>query len=393
MPSAGSTAIFQRSMPFWNWPQPNRVSPAIVFNGDFHWFDAEPAWFAAIEEAVAPHRALRGNVETEIARKIDTGAGCGCAYPPTVDDSVVRHSNQITAALRSVTPASTAARLSRLPMHLVAQVGGLRVGIVHGDAGSLSGWRFAQDALDDAGARSWLDGVSGASRIDIFASTHTCLAALRDFGLPGGRLTVVNNGAAGLPNFSRSSVGLITRIATSPSRHRPLYGMVRDGVHIDAIGVRYDQHAFLARFLDRWPQGSPAHASYYRRITRGPDYDLAGAIALDCAYGAAFRYRAGARRSRQRCRRACRARAVSPTWCRGDRGRWRQHRCHRGGGPSARRPGDRGAAWPRRADERGRRRSHRRRAAVSACRHAAAAGRRRPGVARASRVGVAMGSL
>ncbi len=58
-----------------------RAPVTQVFNGDFHWFDADPDWFAAIEHGVAPHRALRGNVETEIARAADIGAGCGCAYP------------------------------------------------------------------------------------------------------------------------------------------------------------------------------------------------------------------------------------------------------------------------------------------------------------------------
>jgi len=45
----------------------------LVFNGDFHWFDADPDWFAEIEHGVAPYRALRGNVETEIARTADIG--------------------------------------------------------------------------------------------------------------------------------------------------------------------------------------------------------------------------------------------------------------------------------------------------------------------------------
>ena len=116
-----------------------------------------------------------------------------------------------------------------------------------------------------------------ASRIDLFASTHTCLAALRDFALPGGRLTVVNNGAAGMPNFAGSAFGLITRIATAPSPHRPLYGLRRDGVHIDALPLQYDQRAFLDRFLARWPEGSPAHQSYFSRISAGPDYAVASA--------------------------------------------------------------------------------------------------------------------
>ncbi len=251
--------------------------PTIVFNGDYHWFDAEPAWFEAIERGVAPHRALRGNVESEVARASDIGAGCGCAYPDSVSGDVVARSNEILAELQAAAPLAARERLGRLPMHLVARVGELRVGIVHGDAAALAGWRFAQDELDNPKRRAWLADIHAAAKVDVFASTHTCLAALRDFALPGGRLTVINNGAAGMPNFSGTRFGVITRIATSPSPHRPLYGVERDGTHIDALAVDYDQREFLDRFLARWPQGSPAHASYHARIVDGPDYLLARA--------------------------------------------------------------------------------------------------------------------
>jgi hypothetical protein len=80
-----------------------------------------------------------------------------------------------------------------------------------------------------------------------------------------------------MANFTGSTFGLVTRIATSPSPHRPLYGLVRDGVHIDAIAVEYDRRAFLDRFLACWPQGSPAHISYFRRIAAGPEYRVATA--------------------------------------------------------------------------------------------------------------------
>ncbi len=255
-----------------------RTRPQIVFNGDFHWFDAEPDWFAQIERGVAPHRALRGNIETEIARTEDVGAGCGCAYPDNVDDGVVRRSNEILARLRAEIVPAKRAPLRDLPMQLVAQVGALRVGIVHGDACSLAGWRFAQDALDAARYRPWLEDIASAARVDVFGCTHTCLAALRDFSLAAGRLTVINNGAAGMPNFKNSRFGLITRIATGPSPHQPLYGVERGGVYIDAIAVGYDQGAFLDRFLKRWPVGTAAHASYYRRIADGPDYAIGQAV-------------------------------------------------------------------------------------------------------------------
>ena len=250
----------------------------IVFNGDFHWFDAEPDWFAQIERGVRPHRALRGNVETEIARDGDIGAGCGCAYPPSVSGDVVRRSNDIIVQLQKAIPEAARTRLAGLPMHSVAQVGSLRVGIVHGDAAALAGWRFAHDELDNPKRIGWLSDIHAAVQVDVFASTHTCLAALRDFGLPRGRLTIVNNGAAGMPNFTGTRHGVITRIATTPSPHRPLYGVVRNKVHIDALAVHYDTDAFLARFLKRWPPGSPAYESYYSRIANGPDYPLARAM-------------------------------------------------------------------------------------------------------------------
>ncbi len=249
----------------------------ILFNGDFHWFDAAPDWFAAIEQGVASHRAVRGNVETELARESDIGAGCGCAYPETVSGDVVRRSNDILSELAVAVPATARARLRALPMHLVAQVGGLRVGIVHGDAGALAGWRFARNALDESSNRAWLNDVRAQSRIDLFASTHTCLAALRDFAVPAGRLTVINNGAAGMPNFLGARFGIITRIGVTPSPHAPLYGLLRDGVYIDALAVPYDQDDFLARFLRRWPPGSPAHTAYFKRIAEGPDYRIARA--------------------------------------------------------------------------------------------------------------------
>jgi hypothetical protein len=253
--------------------------PAIVLNGDFHWFDAEPTWFATIETRAARHHAIRGNVETEVARAGDIGAGCGCAYPPDVDDGMVTRSNAILRELRDTASAlpGVTERLRRLPMHLVARVGGLRIGVVHGDATSLAGWGFAHDALDRRSALPWLDDIHRTSGVDAFASTHTCLAALRDVVLPSGRLTIVNNGAAGMPNFLGTRFGLISRISARPAPRPALYGIVRHNVHIDAIAIDYDTKAFAGAFVSRWPEGSPARASYWRRIVSGPDHAIGAA--------------------------------------------------------------------------------------------------------------------
>jgi hypothetical protein len=113
----------------------------------------------------------------------------------------------------------------------------------------------------------------------VFNGDFTCLAALREFSLPLGQLTIINNGAAGMPNFSASMFGVVTRIATTRSPHRTLYGRNRDGIHIDALAVHYDQTAFLNRFLVCWPEGTAAHRSYFSRINAGPDFPMAIAVA------------------------------------------------------------------------------------------------------------------
>ena len=249
----------------------------LVFNGDFHWFDVARADFASIEAGVNAHPRLRGNVETEIATE-DSGAGCGCAYPLDVSDAEVSRSNEILGSLRETARGFAAPReaLAKLPMHLVAEVGDARIGIVHGDASSLAGWGFAHDRLDDAAHARWVASMFRESRVDVFASTHTCLPAFRHFAFEGGEGVVANNGAAGMPNFADASFGLVTRISTRASRAR-LFGIETRGVHVDALALRFDTARWVDRFLASWPEGSPAHASYFRRITQGPRFTRARA--------------------------------------------------------------------------------------------------------------------
>ena len=105
----------------------------LVFNGDFHWFDADPEVFSRVQRGVLAHEALRGNVETELAAPgAEADVGCGCAYPDWVGDGVVERSNRILARLRTATDARQRGELSALPMWLRADVGSRRLGIVHG---------------------------------------------------------------------------------------------------------------------------------------------------------------------------------------------------------------------------------------------------------------------
>ena len=259
------------------------VAPRLVFNGDFNWFNCDAAGFEAINVQVLRHVALRGNVETELASD-DAEAGCGCAYPDSVGDAEVQRSNDILHTLRACAAHFPAlrAQLGALPMHAVVQVGDLRAAIVHGDAQSLAGWGFSQDALDAPQNAAQIERAFEAAQVDLFASSHTCLPVARQFVIRKRQCAVINNGAAGMPNFPAMPCGLITRISRHASAHPAVYGFSQRGVHIDAIPVYYDQSRWIKSFLANWPPGSAGNESYFKRIIEGPQYGLAVA-APQCA--------------------------------------------------------------------------------------------------------------
>jgi hypothetical protein len=248
----------------------------LCFNGDFNWFNVDDAGFRAINERVLRHDAILGNVEAELAEDTDA-AGCGCAYPESVDQGVVERSNQIHARLKRTAAGhpDLLRRLGELPMVARYRVGDVRVGVVHGDAESLAGWRFDAAALGDPREQAWRADAFASARVDVFASTHTCLPAMRCFDIDGVKL-VANNGAAGMPNTRGSCLGILTRIGTAPSPYARLYGHSLRQVHVDALAIHYDDPAWQERFLNNWPEGSPAWLSYFDRIAKGPDYRLHG---------------------------------------------------------------------------------------------------------------------
>lgn len=254
----------------------------LVFNGDFHWFDRNAVNFADVNHRVLRHHALRGNVETELSRAAELGAGCGCAYPPEVDQQIVSWSNDILNELKVAAQAGggQCTALAALPMTLVASVGGVRVGIVHGDCESLAGWRFSIDSLKRPGTREWLDRVRQHSQIDVFASSHTCLPVMRSFALPSGPLVVANNGAAGMANFAGTTYGIVTRIGTRPYHGRSLHRTQIGRVFIEAVPLLFDHARWYSEFLSQWPADSAARLSYWERIVSGPAYTAVDAYRL-----------------------------------------------------------------------------------------------------------------
>lgn len=255
--------------------------PVLCFNGDFNWFNVADREFTQINQRVLAHDAILGNVEAEFDAPADD-AGCGCAYPDSVDSGVVDRSNQIHRQLKATAHRHEALRhrIAQLPMFARYQVGGCRVGVVHGDAESLAGWRFDVAALADPAAQAWLLSSFEQADVDLFASTHTCLPALRHFALAAGQAgCVVNNGAAGMPNFRGDTAGLCTRISTVPSPHPVLHEAQVAGAYVALLPVHFDVERWRHEFLLQWPPGSAAWLSYFQRITHGPAFAAAQVLA------------------------------------------------------------------------------------------------------------------
>jgi hypothetical protein len=278
----------------------NRVS--LVFNGDFNWFNVDTDSFARINTAVLGHLALRGNVETELDG-IHPDAGCGCAYPAYVGDDTVQRSNVIMARLQAAAAAQPALtqRLTALPTQLLLSVGGLNIGVIHGDPESLAGWGLAVERLEpaDAALRARLgcdeEEVTPCAQVTqwlqraavrAFACSHTCLPFVQDFLTQGRRCLVMNNGAAGMPNFAGTRHGVVTRISSRGAGPcAALYATVVDGVSFEAVAVHYDHERWMQRFAANWPPGSAAHASYAGRLLDGPAFSPANALRLGAGTG------------------------------------------------------------------------------------------------------------
>lgn len=252
----------------------------VVFNGDLHWFDRDPGLFAEMEQRAAGHCVLRGNVETELARAQDLGAGCGCAYPDSVAEQTVDWSNRIHQELVQTLAALPELRapLAQRAACAVVTVAGQRVAISHGDEASLAGWQCSREALQQPQRQLALDTWLQQQGVQVFATSHTCAPVL--LGLPAGVL--INNGAAGMPNFAGTTHGLISRIGRT-SHAAALYGIEQAGLWIEALPLAYDQAAFMADFDRQWPAASAAALSYRQRLLHGPD------DALDPLLPAGFR--------------------------------------------------------------------------------------------------------
>lgn len=260
--------------------QESAAKARLVLNGDFHWFDITPEWFAQVHQRTAKHWLTRGNVETEMCRGGATDAGCGCAYPDSVPDEDVMRSNQIMQRLgqtaHDVLGDVGLGRLAALPDVMTVRVADRRIGITHGDDRTLAGWSFAQDQLTET-INTGLARRMAASNIDVFASSHTCLPVADVMQGDGTERCVINNGSAGMANFCGTTYGVVSRIACADATPPPVTALYEARVgplRVSALPIVFDQQAWLSLFKGCWAPGSAARVSYFDRICDGPGYQL-----------------------------------------------------------------------------------------------------------------------
>jgi hypothetical protein len=142
---------------------------ALVFNGDFHWFDVAPAEFATVQAAALRAHAMRGNVETELAREgDDAAAGCGCAYPDSVPQEDVDRSNAMAASLRETARAVGAADALRgLP---VSQLKSNLASIIR--AAQARGITVSMSRKGDCWDNAPMESVNGTLKVECVHGQH-----------------------------------------------------------------------------------------------------------------------------------------------------------------------------------------------------------------------------
>lgn len=241
----------------------------LVFNGDFNWFNADDRWFPEINRRVLAHSATLGNVEYELASPSEE-AGCGCAYPEFVDESVVARSNRIMERLQRTAREypEIGRSLKDLPRFRCLIFGGLKILVLHGDPESLAGWGLSHEILASEGCgqlREWFRRTDA----DVILCTHTCLPVLWRGEVDGRTRLLANNGSAGMGNLAGDVRGLITRVAARASRGSQVAAIGGAGLNVELLPVSFEHARWLAEFDRLWPADSPAAQSYRQRIREG----------------------------------------------------------------------------------------------------------------------------
>ena len=270
--SAGCTAISRRSKPIERLAAPSRRRRTIVFNGDFHWFDAEPAGLPRSNAASRPTRRCAATSRPRSRAPTTSARAAAAPIRSRVDAAwCALERNSARAArdrrCRARARGSARCRCTRRAGRRRSRRHRPRRRERRSPAG-------ASPAMNSAGRQrlGWLDDIRRAAQVDVFASTHTCSLRLRDFALPAGRLPSSTTARPGMPNLPAQAS------ASLPRRHHALaapalYGLAATASHRRAGGGL--RHATLPqRFLRAGRRARPAHNPTSGASPAGPDYDL-----------------------------------------------------------------------------------------------------------------------
>lgn len=231
-----------------------------VFNGDYHWFDADKFWFSKNERNLQNQILLNGNVELELCN--ENSISCGCNYPEFVSDDTKIWANQIHQILKSEVNEILPPNLINRPTTFSLKVGNLSLAITHGDEKTLSGWGFSAQNLAKKSRQSEIYNWLAKNSFDAIFSTHTCTKVFADLN----DKIVLNNGAAGLSTVGTN--GVILRTGIKP-KSKTIFSKKIKNTFLEAHLVKYDNAKFIKWFDEIWGINSPASKSYRDRILKG----------------------------------------------------------------------------------------------------------------------------
>jgi len=241
----------------------------IIFNGDMHWFDINKDDFLTVENNSIKGIMLLGNVEYELINSKDN-LGCGCNYPEDVSEGIVERSNTIHQMMKdNLGNDDILEEIQLRDKTLSVEFLNKKIAITHGDEKSMSGWQCSHSSLQKKERQDELNTWLDDNKVDILATTHTCLPALYN----NDKHIVVNNGAAGMANVKDSTYGLITRIAKTPSEDAIVSEKI-DNIYVELVKIDFSIEKFLEWFESVWDDNSPASISYKKRIIHGTSLEI-----------------------------------------------------------------------------------------------------------------------
>ena len=241
----------------------------LIFNGDFHWLNKKKEEFIAVQEFINKHIAIKGNIEDSLSNPKNFN-NCNCDYPDYFPPEETIYSNEIFSQLKKTYLLCDEYKndLNKLDTHFYISIkNGPNVFVTHGDLLSLNGWSFSSQSIREVKKEDFLN-FFNLVNADVIVSSHTCLPVFCNaIHRNGEEKLLLNNGAAGMPNFRNKEFGIIIRISSTEfPDEKVLYRKRIKNYFFEAIKLEYANENFVKDFLSNWPFKSPGYKAYFDRI-------------------------------------------------------------------------------------------------------------------------------